>query len=256
MRAMVLAAGRGERMRPLSDRTPKPLLSAGGKPLIGHLLEGLVRAGIREVVINLSWLGAQIRESLGDGAAYGVRIAYSEEGPVALETGGGVLKALPLLGDEPFLVVSGDIWTDFDFGRLTHVAGSARDAAASRDAETSLDAGADARIVLVPNPPFHPRGDFALIGDRVVEQASEMLTYANIGLYRRELFAACSPGRFPLVTQLRRAIAAGRLRGELYKGGWMNLGTPEQLATLDARLTQPERATAGKAGAASRPARR
>jgi N-acetyl-alpha-D-muramate 1-phosphate uridylyltransferase len=220
MRAMVLAAGRGERMRPLSDRTPKPLLSAGGKPLIGHLLEGLARAGIREVVINLSWLGAQIRAALGEGAAYGVRIVYSEEGPVPLETGGGVLNALPLLGSEPFLVVSGDIWTAFDFGRLT------------------LDAGADARVVLVPNPPFHVRGDFGLQGDRVIEQAGETLTYANIGLYRRELFADCAPGRFPLVTLLRRAIAAGRLRGELYTGEWMNLGTPEQLAGLDARLRQ------------------
>ena len=235
MRAMVLAAGRGERMRPLSDRAPKPLLSVGGKPLIGHLLDGLARAGIREVVINLSWLGAQIREALGDGAAYGVHIVYSEEGPVALETGGGVLHALPHLGAEPFLVVSGDIWTEFDFGRLT------------------LDAEADARIVLVPNPPFHPRGDFALDGDRVVERAGETLTYANIGLYRPELFAGCSPGRFPLVTLLRRAIAAGRLRGELYNGGWMNIGTPEQLAMLDARLTEPERATGGTPEAASRP---
>jgi len=238
MKAMVLAAGRGERMRPLSDGTPKPLLSAGGKPLIGHLLEGLARAGIREVVINLSWLGAQIREALADGAAYGVRIAYTEEGPVPLETGGGVLNALPLLGAEPFLVVSGDIWTDFDFGRL--------------DARAALDAGADGRIVLVPNPAFHPRGDFGLVGDRVVERAGETFTYANIGLYRRELFADCSPGRFPLVTPLRRAIAAGRLRGELYKGEWMNLGTPEQLATLDARLTKPERAAGGKHEGASK----
>lgn len=252
MRAMVLAAGRGERMRPLSDRTPKPLLSVGGKPLIGHLLEGLARAGVREVVINLSWLGAQIREALGDGAAYGVRIAYTEEGPVPLETGGGVLNALPLLGAEPFLVVSGDIWTEFDFGGLTHVAGSARDAGAPRYAGTPVDAGADARIVLVPNPPFHPRGDFGLDGDRVVERASETLTYANIGLYRRELFADCAPGRFPLVTPLRRAIAAGRLRGELYDGEWMNLGTPEQLAMLDARLTNSERASAGKHGAPSK----
>ena len=232
MKAMVLAAGRGERMRPLSDRTPKPLLSVGGKPLIGHLFEGLVRAGVRDVVVNLSWLGAQVREALGDGAAYGVRILYSEEGPVPLETGGGILHALPLLGSEPFLVVSGDIWTDFDFGRLTRGAG------------TALDAGADAHIVLVPNPPYHPRGDFELEGDRVTEGAAEKLTYANIGLYRRELFADCPPGRFPLVALLRRAIAAGRLRGELYGGGWMNVGTPEQLATLDARLRQPRRGTA------------
>ncbi|HXS29142.1 MAG TPA: nucleotidyltransferase family protein [Steroidobacteraceae bacterium] len=219
MRAMVLAAGRGERMRPLSDRTPKPLLPAGGKPLIGHMLERLARAGIDDIVINLSWLGAQIRAALGDGAAFGVRIAYSEEGPVPLETGGGVVHALPLLGGDPFLVVSGDIWTDFDFARLA-----------------TLDAAADARIVLVPNPPFHPRGDFGLDGERVIERADETLTYANIGLYRRTLFADCSPGRFPLVDVLRRAIVAGRLRGEIHRGEWMNLGTPEQLATLDATL--------------------
>lgn len=217
-RAMVLAAGRGERMRPLTDRTPKPLLAAGGKPLIGHLLEGLARAGVRDVVVNLSWLGERIREALGDGAQYGVHIAYSEEGPVALETGGGVQRALPLLGPEPFLVVSGDIWSDFDFGRL------------------ALDADADARIVLVPNPPFHPRGDFALEGDRVVDGGASRLTYANIGVYRPALFADCAPGRFPLVNLLRRAIASGRLRGELYEGEWMNIGTPEQLAALDARL--------------------
>lgn len=221
MKAMVLAAGRGERMRPLTDRTPKPLLSAGGKPLIGHLLEGLARAGIREIVINLSWLGGQIREALGDGAVYGVRIAYSEEGPVALETGGGVLNALPLLGPAPFLVVSGDIWTDFDFSRL------------------ALDEGADGRVILVPNPLYHARGDFALAGDRVVEDGPERLTYANIGIYGRKLFDGCVPGRFPIVGLMRRAIAAGRLRGEVYGGAWMNIGTPEQLAALDARLSAP-----------------
>jgi N-acetyl-alpha-D-muramate 1-phosphate uridylyltransferase len=221
-RAMVLAAGRGERMRPLTDRTPKPLLRAGGRPLIGHLLDGLARAGIREVVINLSWLGEQIRETLRDGAAYGVRIAYTEEGPVALETGGGVLNALPLLGPEPFLVVSGDIWTDFDFDAF---------------GRGPLEADADARIVLVRNPPFHPRGDFALEGGRVIERDTDRLTYANIGLYRPSLFDGCEPGRFPLVLPLKRAIAAGRLRGELYDGAWMNVGTPEQLAALDARLS-------------------
>ncbi|MGH8220150.1 MAG: N-acetylmuramate alpha-1-phosphate uridylyltransferase MurU [Steroidobacteraceae bacterium] len=263
MRAMVLAAGRGERMRPLSDRTPKPLLAAGGKPLIGHLLARLARAGIRDVVINLSWLGAQIRAALGDGAAYGVRILYSEEGPVPLETGGGVLHALPLLGAEPFLVVSGDIWTDFDFGRWTHAAGSAPEAGAPREAAEHdgaphdgapvLEPGADARIVLVPNPPFHPRGDFGLDGARVVERAGETFTYANIGLYRRELFADCTPGRFPLVVPLERAIAAGRLRGELYRGEWMNLGTPEQLAMLDTRLGRPQGPAMEGRGSAAKP---
>lgn len=221
MKAMVLAAGRGERMRPLSDRTPKPLLPVGGKPLIGHMLEGLARAGVRDVVINLSWLGEHIRAALGHGARFGVRILYSEEGPVPLETGGGVLHAMPLLGADPFLVVSADVWTDFDFGRVK-----------------ALEAGVDARIVLVPNPDYRPCGDFGLDGDRVLEGARETRTYANIGLYRRELFADCAPGRFPLVVPLRRAIAAGRVRGELYGGGWMNVGTPEQLAMLDARLSR------------------
>jgi N-acetyl-alpha-D-muramate 1-phosphate uridylyltransferase len=215
---MLLAAGRGERMRPLTDVTPKPLLPVGGKPLIAHLLEGLARAGVRDVVVNLSWLGERIRQALGDGARYGVQIAYSQEGPVPLETGGGVLHALPLLGPEPFLVVSGDLWTAFDFGRL------------------ALDAQADGRIVLVPNPAFHPAGDFALDGDLVVERASARLTYANIGVYRPELFAHCTPGRFPLATLLRRAIAAGRLRGELYQGEWLNIGTPQQLSALDAEI--------------------
>lgn len=242
MKAMVLAAGRGERMRPLTDRTPKPLLEAGGKPLIAHLLERLASAGIRDIVINLSWLGTQLRAALGDGARHGVRIAYSEEGPVALETGGGVLHALPLLGPEPFLVVSGDIWTDYDFTRLVPDRGAAparAPALASGRAAASslvLDAGADARVVLVPNPPFHARGDFALEGDRVVDREQDRLTYANIGVYRRELFADCAPGRFPLVTVLRRALAAGRLRGEVYHGDWVNVGTPEQLGALDARL--------------------
>jgi N-acetyl-alpha-D-muramate 1-phosphate uridylyltransferase len=217
MKAMLLAAGRGERMRPLTDATPKPLLPVGGKPLIVHLIAGLARAGFHDIVVNLSWLGGRIREALGDGARYGVQIAYSQEGPVPLETGGGVLQALPLLGPQPFLVVSADIWTDFDFGRL------------------ALDAGADGRIVLVPNPPFHPAGDFALDGDLVIERSSARLTYANIGVYRPELFALCTPGRFRLAPLMRQAIAAQRLRGELYQGEWLNIGTPAQLSALDAR---------------------
>jgi N-acetyl-alpha-D-muramate 1-phosphate uridylyltransferase len=218
MKAMVLAAGRGERMRPLTDRTPKPLLTVAGKPLIGHLLGALARAGIREIVINLSWLAERIRSALGDGAEYGVQIAYSEEGPVPLETGGGIVHALPLLGAAPFLLVSGDIWTDFDFGGL------------------QLTSGADAELVMVPNPPHHPRGDFALEDGRVVARASDRLTYANIGVYRREMFGGCSPGRFPLIKVLERSIALGRVRGRIHRGEWVNLGTPQQLAALDARL--------------------
>jgi N-acetyl-alpha-D-muramate 1-phosphate uridylyltransferase len=218
MKAMVLAAGRGERMRPLSDTTPKPLLPVGGQPLVGHLLAGLARAGIRDVVVNLSWLGGQIRAALGTGATYGVRIAYSDEGPVALETGGGIMKALPLLGPEPFIAVSGDLWTDFEFGGLR------------------LGAGADAQLVLVPNPPHHPRGDFGLEEGTVVERETGRLTYANIGLYRPEMFARCAPGRFPLVQVLKPAIHAGRVRGQVHRGGWVNVGTPEELAALDAQL--------------------
>ncbi|MGB6449855.1 MAG: nucleotidyltransferase family protein, partial [Steroidobacteraceae bacterium] len=217
---MVLAAGRGERMRPLTDTVPKPLLEAGGQPLIGYLLAALARAGIRDIVINLSWLGERIRAALGTGTEYGVRIAYSDEGPVALDTGGGVHNALPLLGADPFVVVSGDIWTDFDFGELR------------------LDAAADAQIVLAPNPPYHPRGDFGLEGGSVVERlpGAARFTYANIGLYRPRLFNGCAPGRFPLVRLLEQVIAAGRLRGQVHCGEWLNIGTREQLAELDARL--------------------
>ncbi|MFO7276797.1 MAG: nucleotidyltransferase family protein [Pseudomonadota bacterium] len=218
MKAIVLAAGRGERMRPLTDTTPKPLLPVADRPLISYHLEALARAGIRDVVINLSWLGDRIRERLGDGAEFGVRISYSDEGPVALETGGGIFRALPLLGPGPFLVVNGDTWTDYDFSRL------------------QLDESADARLVLVPNPPHHPRGDFGLEGDVIVEREHDRFTYAGIGIYRPEFFAGCTDGRFPLLPLLRRAIAAGRLRGELYRGEWLDVGTPERLAALDRRL--------------------
>jgi MurNAc alpha-1-phosphate uridylyltransferase len=211
---MVLAAGRGERLRPLTDVTPKPLLSVRGKPLIVHHLESLARAGIREVTVNLSWLGQQLRAALGDGGRWGLTIHYSEEGPVALETGGGIVKALPRLGPEPFVVVSGDIFTDFDFAQL------------------SLSADSLAHLVMVPNPPFHPRGDFALEAGRITEAAAPRYTYGNIGLYRPEFFDGCAPERFPLLPLLRRALAQGRLAGELYEGVWANVGTADQLALL------------------------
>lgn len=218
MRAMVLAAGRGERMRPLTDQLPKPLLPVAGKPLIGYHLESLARAGVHDVVINLSWLGARIRESLGDGSRFGVRIIYSDEGAVPYETGGGIFHALPLLGPGPFLVVNGDTWTDVQFAQL--------------------EVGADAhgRLVLVPNPPHHPRGDFGLDGATVVERETDRYTYSGIGLYRPEFFHGCEPGRFPLLPLLRRAIAAGKLRGEVHRGEWLDIGSPERLAALDARV--------------------
>lgn len=215
---MVLAAGRGERMRPLTDTTPKPLLEVAGRPLIGHVLAALARAGIHDVVVNVSWLGGRIRDALGTGADYGVDIAYRDEGPVALETGGGIFNALPLLGPAPFLVVNGDLWTDFPFASL------------------ALDEGADARIVLVPNAPHHPRGDFGLEGGSVVRSESERYTYSGIGLYRPEFFAGCRSGRFPLLPLLLKAIDARRLCGEVYRGTWIDIGTPERLAEINAEL--------------------
>jgi len=223
-RAMVLAAGRGERLRPITDTLPKPLVAVAGKPLIVYHLEALARAGVRDVVINLSWLGEKIRAALGDGARHGVRITYSEEGPVPLETGGGIHRALPLLGPRPFLVVNADVWTDADFSRFL-----------------TLDEGADARLLLAPNPPHHSRGDFGLEGGFVVERDSDRCTYTGIGMYRPELFAGCEPGKFPLLPLLRRAIAARRLHGELYRGEWLDIGSPDRLAWLDAR----ERAARG-----------
>ena len=215
---MLLAAGRGERLRPITDALPKPLVRVAGRPLIVWHLAALARAGINEVVINLSWLGELLRAELGDGAAHGVRITWSEEGPVPLETGGGILRALPLLGPGPFLVVNGDIWTDIDFRRL------------------ALENGAHAHLVLIQNPPHHPRGDFGLDGDRVVRRDEERLTYSGVGVYRPEFFAGCVAGRFPLLPLLNRAIDAGRVRGELHRGQWCDVGTPERLAQLDQRL--------------------
>jgi N-acetyl-alpha-D-muramate 1-phosphate uridylyltransferase len=221
MRAMILAAGRGERMRPLTDTVPKPLLKAGGKPLIQHHVEALAAAGVREIIVNLAWKGAMIRDTLGDGAAFGIRILYSDEGETALETGGGVFKALPMLGVEPFLVVSADIWTDYDFGRCAQRLG-ARDVA---------------YFVLAPNPDFHARGDFGLVEDRVNDGDGPRYTYANIGVFRPEFFGACAPGKFPLAPLMYEWIRKGRVGGELYEGRWRNIGTPEQLAQLDRELT-------------------
>lgn len=213
-RAMVLAAGRGDRMRPLTDQTPKALLPVRGKPLIVHHLEQLARGGVREVVVNLAWLGKQIRAALGDGSAWGVSIRYSDEGSRALETGGGIFKALPWLGSEPFLVVNADVYTDFDFATL-------------RIADDAWG-----QLLLVANPAHHPEGDFALEQGRVVAQGAPRWTYAGIGVYRPQLFRGCQPGRFALLPLLQRAIAAKRLQGELYTGSWSDVGTMERLAAL------------------------
>lgn len=218
MKAMLLAAGRGERLRPITDSLPKPLVRVGGRPLISWHLAALARAGVREVVINVSWLGEQLRAALGDGREFGVHISWSEEGPVPLETGGGILAALPLLAPGPFLVVSSDIWTDIDFARL------------------ALADEALAHLVLIPNPPHHPRGDFGLDGERVVNRETDRFTYGNVGLYRPELFEGFEPGRFPLISVLNRGIAARRVSGQIHHGEWCDVGTPERLAGLEKRL--------------------
>jgi N-acetyl-alpha-D-muramate 1-phosphate uridylyltransferase len=215
---MVLAAGRGERMRPITDTVPKPLVPVAGRPLIGYHLERLARAGFKDVVINLSWLGDRISAALGDGWAYGLSITYSEEGPEPLETGGGIFKALPLLGPGPFLVVNGDTWSDIEYGHL------------------ALEDGANGRLVLVPNPAHNTRGDFGIDGDFVVERDVDRFTYSGVGVYRPEFFAGCSPGKFPMLPLLKRAIAARLLRGELHRGEWCDVGTPQRLATLDAEV--------------------
>ena len=220
MKAMILAAGRGERMRPLTDRTPKPLLPVAGRPLIVWHLERLARAGITDIVINHAHLPDQIEALLDDGSAWGVRIAYSPEPPGALETAGGIANALPLLGQAPFLVVNGDIYCEFDFARLPPLA------------DSDL-----AHLVLVANPPQHPAGDFALAGGRVLADGPARLTFAGIGLYRPELFAGLPAGQLAkLAPLLRQAMAEGKVGGETYAGPWEDVGTPERLTELDARL--------------------
>ena len=227
MRAMILAAGRGERMRPLTDACPKPLLPVGGKPLIQHHIEHLAAAGVRELVINLAWQGAMIPAALGDGSRFGVRIQYSDEGDAALETGGGIFRALPLLGTAPFMIVNGDVWTDYPFERLFGRTGGAE-----------LAPGDLAHLVLVPNPAQHPRGDFGLDAGRVSAVQGERGTYSGIAVYRPEFFADCRPGAFKLLPPLLAAIGDNRVSGERYDGTWFDIGTPQRLADLDALLRQ------------------
>jgi N-acetyl-alpha-D-muramate 1-phosphate uridylyltransferase len=217
---MLLAAGRGERMRPLTDTRPKALVEAGGKALVVRLIERLVADDFRDIVINHAHLGAMIEAALGDGAQLGVRIQYSAEGE-ALETAGGIAKALHLLGSGPFAAVNADLHTDYPFSRL-------RDALAT----TML-----AHLVLVDNPAHHPRGDFALADRTVTNSGPTMLTFSGIGVYRAELFASIVPGtRAQLATLLRQAATDGRVTGEHYRGDWRDIGTPERLAALDAEL--------------------
>ncbi len=221
MKAMILAAGLGERMRPLTDAVPKPLLEAGGKALIVWTIEALVRAGLRELVINVSHLGEQIESALGDGRRWDARITYSREA-VPLEAAGGIATALALLGSAPFAVVNADIHTDFDFSRLRALPARA----------TTL-----AHLVLVDNPAHHVEGDFALAGEHVANAGPGRYTFSGIGVYRPELFAGATPGmKAPLAPLLRREIAAGRVTGEHYPGRWCDVGTPQRLAAIDLEL--------------------
>ena len=227
MKAMILAAGHGTRMRPLTDHTPKPLLMAGAKPLIVWHIEKLAQAGFTDIVINLAWLGWQIPEALGDGSRWSVRLHYSDEQHEgALETAGGIVKALPLLGSEAFLVVNGDVWCDYPC--LPYPL-----------AEHDL-----AHLVLVNNPAHHPTGDFALQHGRVSSDGEPRYTFSGIGYYRPELFAALTYGKNPLAPLLRTAMQQGHVSGEWFGGDWRDIGTPERLATLDHDLKQRQSASA------------
>lgn len=232
--ALIFAAGLGERMRPLTDRTPKPLLMAGDKPLIAWHLEKLAAAGVRYVVINTSHLAEQFPAALGDGSRWGLRIRYAYEGPTPLETGGGMLNALPLLGPEPFLVVSGDVWCDADFAALP------------------AEPRGLAQLLMVDNPAHHPRGDFRLdAAGQLHDDGEPRLTYSGIGVFRRELLegwreavgaapgAAAKPPRFKLRPLLETAMAHGKMDGSHHRGAWTDAGTPQRLAELETWLSSP-----------------
>ncbi len=215
MKAMILAAGKGERLRPLTLHTPKPLVRAAGVPLIEYHVRALAQAGFAELVVNHAWLGQQIEDYLADGARFGVRIRYSAEGE-PLETGGGIQRALPLLGEQPFVVVNGDIWTDFDFTAL-------------RQPLSGL-----AHLVLVDNPAHHPQGDFCLLDGRVSEAGSaSKLTYSGMAVLHPALFRECVAGAFKLAPLLRQAMASGQVTGEHYRGRWVDVGTHERLAEVE-----------------------
>lgn len=219
MKAMILAAGHGTRMRPFTDHTPKPLLQAGGKPLIVWHIEKLASAGFRDIVINIAWLGWQIPEALGDGSRWQVCLHYSDEQHEgALETAGGIIKALPLLGDEPFLVVNGDVWCDYPC------------------LPRSLAENDLAHLVVVANPEHHLNGDFALQEGRLFSEGDVRFTFSGIGYYRPALFAGLTDGKRPLAPLLRAAMQHGQVSGEWFGGDWRDIGTPERLAALDQYL--------------------
>lgn len=216
---MILAAGRGERMRPLTDETPKPMLRVNGVPLIEYHVRALVAGGIREIVINLAWMGAQIREFLGDGSKYGIKITYSNEGAEALETGGGLVRALPLLGDAPFWLVNGDVFCEYGYRLRT------------------LARGIMGHLVMVPNPAHNPGGDFSLANGTVTRPTTNALTYSGVAIFHPDLFVGTADGKFPLAPLLDAAIDRGILSGEFFAGRWLDVGTPERLAELERDLS-------------------
>lgn len=220
MRAMILAAGRGERMRPLTDHLPKPLLTVAGKSLIVHHIEALAFAGVLDIVINHAWLGHLIEQQLGDGHQFGVRLHYSAEGPTGLETAGGIKKALPLLGAEPFIVINGDVLSTFNYGKLV---------------AQSLTQDALAHLVLVPNPPQHPAGDFAFAAAQpwLISAGDEQYTFSGIALYHPDFFKNVPEGVQKLAPFLRQAMAQQQVSGELFRGYWADIGTPERLQQAD-----------------------
>lgn len=220
---MIMAAGRGERMRPLTDTLPKPMLKVAGKPLLAHHLSRLSDAGFSRVVVNLAYKGDKIESWLRDGADFGLQVSYSREGEQALETGGGIRHALPLLGSGPFVVVNGDVFTDYPFEQLLKYRLAANDLA---------------HLIMVPNPPQHPHGDFVLNEGRLSLGSGIKLTYSGMGIYRPELVGGNQPLKFPLAPLLKDAMNADRVSGEVYEGEWDDIGTPERLSALNNKLSK------------------
>ena len=221
MKAMVLAAGRGERMRPLTDTTPKPLIMLDQYRLIEYHLLNLARSGFTDIVINVAWLGEQIIETIGSGEQYNLNITYSNEGEQALETGGGIFNALPLLGDEPFLVVNGDVWTDYPFEQLYNFKLKDR-----------------AHLIMVNNPEHNLQGDFFIESDRLVESGNTKFTYSGVGVYAKAFFENCKTGKFPLAPMIRNFITRDEISAELYQGKWIDVGTVDRLEKLRTELNQ------------------
>jgi len=227
MKAMILAAGRGERMRPLTDTTPKPLLLAAGKPIIQYTIERLVSAGFTDIVINIAHLGQQIKQVLGSGKQFGASIVFSDEGETGLETAGGIINALPLLGDEAFLVINGDIANDYDLTQLHN---------------KTIDL---AHLVLIPNPNHHPKGDFHLASNGLVSDTTEpRLTYSGIAVFHPQLFKNTSPGKHRLAPLLRDVMPQNRVTGEKFDGFWLDIGTPERLKEMECYLAKNPEYTA------------